>query len=61
VKHVFVTIKFFIQYWAEIRRCAALTAELWLELVKFARLLAEELKREADENEAAFDKAFQDD
>jgi hypothetical protein len=58
VKKAFIVIKFFQEYWAEIYRCAQLTAELWLALVGFAKKLAEELKREAEEKEQTFDKAF---
>lgn len=56
MKRVFIVFKFFSAYWAEIRKCAALTAELWTALLGFGRELAEELRRE--EAGPAFDEAF---
>jgi len=51
MKYILVTISFFKNYWSEVRRCAALTAELWTELAKLAPTLAEELKEAFDEPE----------
>ncbi len=51
MKKARVIIKFFQSYWAEVRHCADLTVELWVELMMLAPKLAAELKEAGDGGE----------
>lgn len=57
MKYFWTTIRFFRVYWAEIRHAASLTVDLWLEIMKLAPVLAEDL-RQLEQFERAFDEAF---
>ena len=46
MKYLLVTIQFFREYWAEVWKCAALTVQLWAELMKLAPVLARRLRDE---------------
>lgn len=48
MKYVLVTIRFFEEYWPEVRRCAAMTVELWTALMQLAPVLAAELREEME-------------
>ncbi|MCB0207723.1 MAG: hypothetical protein KDJ52_00245 [Anaerolineae bacterium] len=46
MKYIVIIIQFFKEYWAEVQKCASLTAQLWGELMKLAPKLAARLRDE---------------
>lgn len=49
-RHINIYLQFIRKYWPELKRCAALTVELWTALAKLAPDLAKDIA-EAGQNE----------